>query len=226
MGMKRLPGGLLVAIEGIDGAGKTTVARALESWLVGVGALVLASKEPTRGPWGMKMRESAASGRLSPADERRFLLLDRKQHVEEVIAPALRQGGIVILDRYFPSMLAYQGAAGLDVGDLLIDNDFAPRPDVLLLLDLPPDTGIERIRARGDEPNHFESPESLALARGIFLSLPLDRRVIDASQPIDHVVADAQLAVLAAITDKLRTGRERDPGVALEISDYMPRLAL
>lgn len=95
MGMKRVPGGLLVAIEGIDGAGKTTVARALESWLVGVGALVLASKEPTRGPWGMKMRESAASGRLSPADERRFLLLDRKQHVEEVIAPALRQGGIV-----------------------------------------------------------------------------------------------------------------------------------
>ena len=90
MGMKRVPGGLLVAIEGIDGAGKTTVARALESWLVGVGALVVASKEPTRGPWGMKMRESAASGRLSPADERRFLLLDRKQHIEEVIAPALR----------------------------------------------------------------------------------------------------------------------------------------
>jgi len=152
--------------------------------------------------------------------------MDRKQHVDEVIQPALRRNSIVILDRYFPSMLAYQGAAGLDVAELQSDNEFAPRPDVLLLLDVDPETGLDRIRARGDEPNHFETVESLAAARQIFLSMRLGQHVIDASQPLEDVVADAQLAVLRVITHRLMEGRERDADVALEVADYMPSIAL
>lgn len=220
-----VPGGLLVVVEGIDGAGKTTLANLLADWLHGVGAKVSVSKEPTRGPWGMKLRESAAAGRLTPDDERRFLILDRKQHVDELIRPALVRNEIVILDRYYLSMLAYQGAAGLDLDDLKAANDFAPEPDVLLLLDLSPEDGLARIRARGDEPNHFETVETLSAARQIFRDLDDGKVLIDATQAIAQVVAQAQLAVLKAITDKLSAERPRDPTVAIDVSHYMPSMA-
>ena len=199
-----IPGGLLVAVEGIDGAGKTTLARLLRDWLEGQGAAVNLGKEPTAGPWGMKLRESAASGRLTPELERDYLLSDRRDHVRDFISPALARDEVVILDRYFPSMVAYQGAAGLSPAALLEANAFAPRPDVLLLLDLPPTEGLARIHARGDQPNAFEDEANLAACRQIFLGLPLPKRVIDATQPIAEVQADAQLAVMLAITDKLR----------------------
>lgn len=65
---KTVPGGLLVAIEGIDGAGKTTVADALAAWLDSVGASVTVSKEPTRGPWGMKLRDERLAKLLTHVD--------------------------------------------------------------------------------------------------------------------------------------------------------------
>jgi len=136
-----LPGGFLIAIEGIDGAGKTTLAAHLAAQLGHGGTRVHLTKEPTRGPWGTRLRESAATGRLRPEEEAELLLRDRRDHVEQLIAPALARGECVILDRYFPSMVAYQGAAGLDPADLLHANDFAPRPDVLLVLDSRPPHG-------------------------------------------------------------------------------------
>ncbi|HBN54534.1 MAG TPA: dTMP kinase, partial [Stenotrophomonas sp.] len=149
MTKEHIPGGLLIAIEGIDGAGKSTLARGLADLLEQAGAGVVLSKEPTDGPWGTRLRASAATGRLSPEEEVDLLLRDRRQHVEERVVPALERGEVVILDRYFPSMVAYQGAAGLPVDELLHLNAFAPRPHLLLLLDLPPATGLARIRARG-----------------------------------------------------------------------------
>lgn len=224
---KDVPGGLLIAVEGIDGAGKTTLVQALHQWLSSVGAKVEVSKEPTQGPWGAKLREAAASGRTSAEDERRYLILDRKQHVAELIQPALRRNAIVVLDRYYPSMLAYQGAAGLDVGELLTDNAFAPAPDVLLLLDLDPALGLARIRARGDVPNHFETPDSLTAAREIFLSMDVPKVVIDAALPVEEVIAEAQKRVLLAIANKFRAGgRERDPEVASDVRGYLPAMAL
>ncbi|MCL7715879.1 dTMP kinase [Stenotrophomonas mori] len=196
----RIPGGLLIAIEGIDGAGKSTLARALAAALAQAGAEVVLGKEPTNGPWGTQLRASAATGRLSPQEEVDLLLRDRRQHVEEQVAPALARGAVVILDRYFPSMVAYQGAAGLPVDELLRLNDFAPRPHLLLLLDLSPETGLARIRARGDEPNHFETAQNLERCRAIFQDLALPgRQVIDASRSEAEVLRDAQAAVAATL---------------------------
>lgn len=207
MDNQQIPGGLLIAIEGIDGAGKTTLAHTLAQHLRAAGAEVVLGKEPTNGPWGTRLRATAATGRLSPEQEVEYLLHDRRQHVEEVIAPALARGEVVILDRYFPSMVAYQGAAGLPLDEMLQANDFAPRPNLLLLLDLQPEQGLERIRARGDKPNHFETAQNLERCRLIFQQLDLpNKQVIDASRNEAEVLRDAHAAIAAALA--LRVGEQ------------------
>jgi dTMP kinase len=199
-----IPGGLLIAVEGIDGAGKTTIAHTLAERLRARGAAVTVGKEPTAGPWGAQLRASAAQGRLSAEEEMRLLLLDRRQHVDEVIGPALQRGEAVILDRYYPSSAAYQGARGIPVGEILQQNAFAPAPDITLVLDLPPSTGLARIRARGDKPNHFETEDNLALCREVFLTMELPSRVIiDASRGADEVLESAWQAIGDAMAAKL-----------------------
>lgn len=166
------PPGLFIVIEGIDGTGKSTQARRLGDWFTEKGREVVLSREPTDGPWGKKLRESASTGRLSPEDELQYFLNDRRQHVEEKIKPALAAGKVVILDRYYFSTMAYQGARGFDPAEIRRLNEaFAPIPDLLLILDLDVDTAHQRIGHRGDSTNEFEKRESLEKCREIFLSL-------------------------------------------------------
>lgn len=185
-----VPGGLLVVIEGIDGSGKSVLSDRLVAHLANQGYIVCSSREPTAGPWGQQLRASAAQGRLPVAKEVDLLLCDRRHHVDTLITPALRRGAVVVLDRYFPSMIAYQGAAGLPVAALMTLNAFAPRPDLLLLLDLDPQISHQRIRARGDQPNAFEDLINLKRCRDLFLSLQLAHTVtLDARQSADDIAA-------------------------------------
>ena len=99
----------------------------------------------------------------------------RRQHVEELIKPALTKGHVVILDRYYFSMMAYQGARGFDPAQIRKENEtFAPVPDLLLILDLDVDTALKRIGSRGDTANEFEQHSNLSRCREIFLSLNSD----------------------------------------------------
>jgi dTMP kinase len=225
---KIVPGGLLIAIEGIDGGGKTTLADALLHSFESAGVRVHKSKEPTFGPWGMKVRNGNAEGRLDAEEEVRYLILDRQQHVNEVIKPELSLGGVVILDRYYPSTAAYQGAAGQDVDRLLEMNSFAPVPDVIFVLDIDPATGLDRIRGRGDVPNIFETTETLTRCRELFLSMPLSsRRVIDASGTVESVLREAWKVLLVVIADKAAALRGFSPEAAdlvLDIGGAIPNL--
>lgn len=189
---RRLPRGLLVAIEGIDGAGKTTQAEAVAARLQSVGFEVVRSKEPTSGPWGQRIREWASSGRLSPEAEFEAFTEDRREHVRALIAPALARGAVVILDRYYYSNAAYQVVAGLSSAGIIEQNEkFAPRPDLLVVLDVPVQAGLSRIRSRGDRPNHFEAPEQLERCASVFRSLTGEHvRVIDGMLPMEHVTAE------------------------------------
>jgi dTMP kinase len=193
--------GLFIVIEGIDGTGKSTQAARLGEWFAKHGREVILSREPTDRPWGKKLRESAATGRLSPADELEYFLKDRRQHVEDLIAPSLAAGKVVILDRYYFSTMAYQGARGIDPAEIRRKNEaFAPQPDLLLILDLDVDTALQRIGVRGDTANEFEKRDSLVRCREIFLSLRDEPfvRVISTTGTPDEVAAKIQKAVQTA----------------------------
>ncbi|WP_313918555.1 dTMP kinase [Tahibacter sp.] len=197
--MRTIQGGLLIAIEGIDGAGKSTLARGLADELNKLGIEPLLTKEPTNGPHGTALRQSATTGRLSAEDELKLFVADRREHVEQLLRPALDAGRVVILDRYYFSNAAYQGAAGLDSAGILAQNEaFAPKPDLLLLLDLPPEIGLSRIAARGDRANAFENEANLTRCRGIFLRIDEAVRV-DATQSAEAVLSESLAHVFAAV---------------------------
>ena len=195
---QRLHGrGALIVFEGIDGAGKSTQMRGLVAWLKALGWDVVADREPTDQPHGRRLRESAVTGRLSPSEELDLFIADRRQHVAEVIGPALDQGQVIVLDRYYHSNAAYQGSRGLDWRDILRRNeDFAPRPDLVLWLDVDPAVSGARIRGRGDAANQFERIDQLQRCREIYASLgdPSIRR-IDGARDEASVTADVRGAV-------------------------------
>ncbi len=186
--------GWLVVIEGIDGSGKSTLLRQFAEYCASHGIGCVTSGEPTRGQWGMKLRRSMTEGRLSLEEELSLFLKDRAEHVETLIRPALARGDVVVLDRYYPSTAAYQGARGVDPESILQRNEtFAPKPDLVLLLDFDPAAGLGRIRARGDAPNTFEELDQLREVRRIFLSLERPFiRVVDAARTAEAVWEDCR----------------------------------
>jgi dTMP kinase len=191
--------GVLVAFEGIDGAGKTTQVRLLEARLAADAIPFVSTKEPTTGPWGQKIRTSAQTGRMSPADELDAFIRDRREHVTDLLEPSLAAGKVVIVDRYYLSTVAYQGARGLDPAHLLTLNAFAPPPDVLVILDVDPALGLDRIRQRGDRADLFELESELAKARAIFRALDLPNlHIFDATRPIADLHVAISATVLAA----------------------------
>jgi dTMP kinase len=121
-------------------------------------------------------------------EEVEAFIKDRKEHVEQTINPALREGKIVIVDRYYFSTAAYQGARGVNPDELIRKNEaFAPEPDLLVLLDIEPKAGLQRIKTRGDRANHFEKTGTLRKARDIFLSIkkPYLFRIDATQQPAE-----------------------------------------
>lgn len=196
--------GFLIAIEGVDGAGKSTLQRALAEALRARGYCVLTSREPTAGPHGTALRQAALSERLAPERELELLLLDRRAHLQGLLLPALGRGEVVILDRYYFSTVAYQGAAGLDPDMLLaVNREFAREPELLLILDLPVSESLARIAQRG-AADAFERAETLVRVRELFLSFANWRNahVLDASlapeQLLQAALARCEPALRAA----------------------------
>lgn len=156
-------GGVFIVFEGLDGAGKTTQVRLLCERLKQAGYEVVSLREPTDGPWGQKIRQMAQSGRhdVTLETELTWFLEDRRQDVEQNIRPALADGKIVVLDRYYFSTMAYQGARGLDPEEIRqLNETFAPPPDLLLLLDIPPTQGLARLQQERS-PDNFEQLDYL-----------------------------------------------------------------
>ena len=183
--------GTLIAFEGIDGTGKSTQIKLLADWLRAQGEDVVATREPTDSVYGRRIRELYVNrGACTPEEELELFIEDRKLHVKEVIRPALNAGRTVLTDRYYYSTAAYQGANGLDVKQILQRNRFAPQPDLVILLTMPPELSAERISSRGEQLNAFEQLSYLRRVSEIFASFaePWICR-IDAVQPVTSVCA-------------------------------------
>lgn len=187
---------MLIAIEGIDGSGKSTIANYLKEELEKEGFRVVVFKEPTNSIYGQKIRQSF-NNRLDAHKELELFLLDRKHDVERNILPALKKGYIIVMDRYYYSTIAYQGARGIDIDKIKKMNEkIAPKPDLVIILDVKPEIGIRRIKERGDKPNKFEDLEYLEKVRKIFLELKDDNIVIvDANKNIEFVKNEVLKAI-------------------------------
>jgi dTMP kinase len=191
--------GRLLAFEGLDGCGKSTQVTKLAGALRSAGVDVVTTREPTDGPTGRRIREMARSGKTIPAEqELQWFIEDRREHVAQVIRPALERGQVVVTDRYFLSTVAYQGARGLSVERILADSvaEF-PLPDLVILLEVDPAEGLARVEGRGGEREPvFEKREFLEAVAANFRALELPYIVrIDGGRTEDAVAEDVSACV-------------------------------
>jgi dTMP kinase len=196
--------GVLVALEGIDGTGKSTQAQRLTVIFREQGVDVLPLHEPTDSPWGRRLREAMRGQRrvLAPAQELDLFLQDRHYDVAAHIRPALAAHKLVLIDRYYYSTIAYQGALGLDPDRIRQLNEaFAPIPDAVFVLLLSPAHALARIRlARGHTDELFEREDYLKKVDEIFRTLNAPHiHVVAADQPLDVVTSSLRRQVQGLI---------------------------
>ena len=216
------PHGLLLALEGGEGAGKSTQARLLAIWLRDQGYDVIATQEPGATKIGMRLRalllDTAHTG-LSPRAEALMYAADRAEHVSSVIRPALQRGAVVVTDRYVDSSLAYQGAGRhLSVGEIASLNRWATgglAPDLTILLDLPPQAGLSR-RERSADRLEAEPTEFHERVREGFLAQaeadPERYLVLDATRDAIDLRAEIQRRVRDLLPDPVPLATEESTG--------------
>jgi dTMP kinase len=214
--------GLLLALEGGEGTGKSTQARLLAIWLRENGYDVLATHEPGATKVGMRLRalllDTTHTG-LSPWAEVMMYAADRAEHVASVIEPALARGTIVVTDRYVDSSLAYQGGGRrLPISAVKQLNDLATgglTPDLTFLLDLSPTQGLGR-RARSGDRLEAEPFEFHNRVRSTFLALadsdPSRYRVLDATMDQHQLSRAIQSAVRELLPDPVPERAEEITG--------------
>ena len=180
---------MLINLEGIDGCGKSTQSQFLIEEFAKNNEKTILLKEPTNGIYGEKLWEMLRGKREATTEEiLELFVLDRKEHVNEKIKPALEQGKIILMDRYYYSTMAYQAAAGIDVSRIRKDNEFAPKPDIVLIFDLPADLAMKRVRGHS-VADIFEKEEHMEKVRKAYLNLEEDPlvRIIDATRTPEEI---------------------------------------
>ncbi|SHL88066.1 thymidylate kinase [Roseovarius litoreus] len=195
-------GGYFISFEGIDGSGKSTQARLLADHLRGTGRDVVLTREPGGSPGAEEIRALVLEGdgdRWSPETELLLFTAARRDHLERTIAPALEAGQIVICDRFADSTRLYQGLARADLRrlvDQLHSLMIGREPDLTILIDMDPATGLGRALARGSGEDRFESfgDSMQQKIRQGFLDLAQEFSArfvtVDGNRQLDAVAAD------------------------------------
>lgn len=191
--MSSKSGGTLIVLEGIDGSGKSTQAKLLYDWLIKEGYKAVLLREPTNGKYGRILREKLKSGKLPPDEAYRLFLLDRIEDVQTNIIPALKKGYVVVIDRYFISTIAYQGASGIPIDKIISDHKKygVPIPDIVFVLDIPADEAINRLKRLKRNFDSFEKKDFLEKVRKIYLNvgryIPTLVIIVDATRNVKEV---------------------------------------
>jgi len=168
--------GKFIVMEGLDGSGQSTQTNLLKDFLLKKGYQTVLTKEPTQdSEAGKKIREVLdKKSEIQPQKLQELFAQDRKEHLENVIIPALKEGKIVISDRYFFSSFAYGTTSGLDLDWLIeINNDFL-LPDITFFLKVSPEICLKRVdmRNKNKERTLFEEKEKLAKVWQVYQNLP------------------------------------------------------
>lgn len=204
---------MFITLEGPEGSGKTTAVEQAVKKLEEMGYQVVRTREPGGTPISEQIRNVILDKGNTMMDSRTEALLyaaSRRQHLVEKVWPALKEGKIVVCDRYLDSSLAYQGGArGLGIDEVLNINLFATEntwPDLTLLFDLNPEIGLARISANSEREVNRLDLEKLEFhnkVRNTFLDLAKrypDRYVIiDAGKSREEVAKDTLDAILARL---------------------------
>ena len=204
---------MFITLEGPEGSGKTTAVKEAVEKLQAMGYQIVQTREPGGTPISEQIRNvilDKANTAMDPRTEALLYAASRRQHLVEKVWPAVKEGKIVICDRYLDSSLAYQGGArGLGVENILNVNLFATEntwPDLTLLFDIDPQVGLARIASNADREVNRLDLEKLDFhnkVRATFLELAKrypDRFVIiDASQSREKVASDTLAAILARL---------------------------
>lgn len=217
--------GHFISFEGGEGAGKSTQIARLKAFLESQGKKVVVTREPGGSPGAEKIREMLLSGEareLGPRGEAMLFAAARADHVDTLIKPALERGDWVLCDRYADSTRVYQGEAGVDLAYLKLLETAAVagiRPELTLLIDVPAETGIARVKERSKTdssggPDRFEG-EGLRVHEGRrqrFLELAKEEAyrfaVIDGTKDLNAVEAEIQKAVVSAFDHVLKPAAE------------------
>jgi len=193
--------GMLICIEGIDASGKTTQAKLLVKNLNERGYEAVYTSEPTKGFFGQILRQKILYGneRVPAVVEALLFALDRLEHVEKEIKPALEKEKIVVSDRYLYSSIAYQGAAGLDPAWIEEINRWAIKPDLAIYLDVPAEVVIKRLKRKRSV---METLENQRKVRNVYLRLVKEGMLllVDGNRPIEEIERE----ILEIVMKRLR----------------------
>ncbi len=204
---------LFITFEGGEGSGKSSALRLIDERLREEGYQTVLTREPGGTPIAEAIRNvilDKGNVAMDPRTEALLYAASRRQHLVEKVWPALKEGKIVLCDRYLDSSLAYQGGArGLGIDNILNVNSFATEgtfPDLTLLFDIEPELGLARIAKNANREVNRLDLEKIDFHRGVRKTFheiaaryPERFVIIDASQPLEKVVEDSYKAIKARL---------------------------
>ena len=189
--------GFFICIEGLDKSGKTTQSILLVEALRRRGYDAIYTSEPSDGEIGNFIRRYILNReeRISAIVEALLFAADRAEHTETFVKPNLKKGKIVVSDRYLFSSLAYQGAAGLDIGWIKEINKAAIKPDLAIYLDIPVDVVLQRCQGGKSVMERRETQERV---RDIYMNMVSNGELIliDGNRPVEKTAKDIERLVL------------------------------
>jgi dTMP kinase len=203
----KLKKGILIVFEGIDGSGKSTQVLNLINRLEEKNFDVISFREPSQSRWGREIKLKAAlPDSLTPEEELTLFQKDRAENVEKNLKPALAKRKIVILDRYYFSTFAYQGAKGIDKERIRRLNErFVVEPDLVFVLDVEAGKGLQRILDRKNRDLLFERRDYLEEVRKNFLALSGDNIVHIDGEESKEKISDHIAGIVFKYVEKYET---------------------